>query len=175
VRVVPGATAIRCVSRVYVTIYLFGGLAALVWLGTVTANLRPRVRLAVLTAVAGVVIFEQTGATPPSVPKDDFFPAVDRAAQALRGAEAGYVVTRYTGADGAVWDYGEGELFGMWVGLRANVPVVNGYSGRFPDGHPRGKPADDAMLRAWLNGKYRGKLTIIDPDRRNAPRVIVIE
>jgi hypothetical protein len=175
VRIVPGATAIRCVSRVYVTIYLFGGLAALVWLGTVTARLRPGVRHAVLVAVAAAVIFEQTGATPPSVPKDDFFPAVDRVAERLRGAEAAYVVTRYTGIDGIVWDYGEGEVFGIWVGLRANVPVVNGYSGRFPDGHPRGKPADDAMLRAWLAGKYRGKLTIIDPDRPDESRVIIIE
>ena len=45
VRLLPGATAIRCVSRVYVVIYLFGTLAALIWLSRIADPLRPLVRL----------------------------------------------------------------------------------------------------------------------------------
>ena len=52
VRLVPGATAIRCVSRVYVIVYLFGTLAALMWLGRIADPLRPAVRLTLFIAIA---------------------------------------------------------------------------------------------------------------------------
>jgi hypothetical protein len=87
----------------------------------------------------------------------------------MRGAEVGYVVPR-PGVDPEFE-----EVFAMWVGLRANVPVANGYSGRIPDGYPLVEAADpDAALRAWLGGRARGPVTVLDradPARRREIRL----
>jgi hypothetical protein len=159
VRYAPGGQAIRCVARVYLVVYSFGGLAAVVWLNAVTRRLAPGWRAAVLAAVCGVVVVEQTGTRPDSFPKADFYPAVEENAARLRGADVGYVVYR----PGVLWAYN--EVFGMWVGLRANVPVANGYSGRRPAGYHIDEADVDAALRRWLAGKYRGRVTVVDPTR----------
>ncbi|MBA4066180.1 MAG: hypothetical protein C0501_21190 [Isosphaera sp.] len=177
VRHAPGGHAIRCVSRVYVTVYLFGTLGAVVWLARVTGRLRPGVRAAALGAVAAWCVAEQVGYDPPSFDKADFYTVVDRAAAELRKGDIGYVVPRYTDTTGTKMETVYGEVLGMWAGLRANVPVVNGYSGRTPAGdYPwTGLPVPDADLRKWLAGKFRGRLVIVDPDDPAATRVIVIE
>jgi hypothetical protein len=50
--------------------------------------------------------------------------------------------------------YWESQLTAMWAGLEAGVPVVNGYSGRYPLGYPgRGKRTmTDDELTEWLHG-----------------------
>ena len=162
----------------YVTIYMFAMLGAFVSLTAMTANLRPWLRATILTAIAAFIIFEQTGYKPASFAKTDFYGIVEPTAERLRqtGADAGYVVPQYTDTQGKVIYWLDGEVMGMWVGLRANVPVVNGYSGRWPFGdHPHCMPATDEQLRAWLAGKFHGKLAIVDPDYPEATRVIVIE
>lgn len=176
VRAIPGATAIRCVTRVYVTVYLFGTLAALVWLTTVTASLRPLLRILVLTLVTAVLIYEQTGYLPPSFAKQDFYPIADRTAEQLRKADAGFVLQMYHDTHGEMLKDVYGEVLAMWAGLRANRPVVNGYSGRWPPGnYPMSTPATDDELRAWLTGRFRGKLAVVDPDRPEETRILVIE
>jgi hypothetical protein len=176
VRVIPGAKAIRCVSRVYTIIYLFGTLASLVWLSRVTESLRPRVRTGLLGLIAVVIVFEQTGYDPPSFAKEDFYPIVERTAEQLRGADAGYVVPVYTDTRGETMVSVYGETLGMWAGLRANVPVVNGYSGRWPPGpHPHDLIANDEQLRVWMTGRFRGKLAYVTPDQPHTTRVISIE
>ena len=176
VRCVPGSKSIRCVSRVYVVVYLFGSLAALVWLARTTELLRPRVRWALLALVAVAIIGEQIGYDPPSFEKQDFYPLADRTAEQLRGADVGYVLPAFTDTSGHKSLNVYGEVFGMWVGMRANVPVVNGYSGRTPPGDfPFAAPADDDSLRRWLSGRFRGRLAIITPDRPDKLRFITIE
>jgi hypothetical protein len=175
VRFVPGATALRCVSRVYVVVYLFGTLAALIWLARVSAPLRPRWRSILLALVAGVLIYEQTGYTPPSFEKPDFYSIVDRTAERLQGAEAAYIHPAFTDTKGHTSVDVYGEVFAMWVGLRANVPVVNGYSGRLPPGpYPWGSSVSDDSLRNWLSGRFRGRLSIVRPDDPTPPRVLVV-
>ena len=165
VRFLPGGTAIRNVARVYVTVYLFGVLGALVWLNAVTAQLRPLVRTAVLGLIAAAIVFEQTGANQPSFEKPDFYAIVDQTAEQLRGADAGYVIPRYTDSKGDVKVWGESDVMAMWAGLRANVPVVNGYSGRGPlRPHPRDIVVTDAILRDWFASHFRGKVAIVTPD-----------
>ncbi len=49
----------------------------------------------------------------------------------------------------------------MWVGLRANVPVINGYSGVLPEGfRERQGDLTDDEIRQWLRGKYHGKVRV---------------
>jgi hypothetical protein len=68
------------------------------------------------------------------------------------------------------------DVFAMWVGLRAGVPTVNGYSGRDPDGWTLLAPDDaDAALREWLTGKFRGRVRVIDRADPTRWRELVIE
>ena len=177
VRVVPGATALRCVSRVYVIVYLFGTLAALVWLARVSEPLPPLARFAVQAFVAVALIYEQTGHRPPSFEKKDFYDIVERTAEPVRGADVPlYVMPAFTDTKGMTSTWGYGEVFAMWVGLRANVPVVNGYSGRMPPGaYPWGPDVNDPRLVRWLSGRFRGTLTILEPDNPSMRRTLVIE
>jgi hypothetical protein len=178
VRYVPGAMAIRCVARVYLVIYLFGTIAGMTWLSEVTRRIRREwLRYAVQAAVVGLLIFEQTEYQQPSYSREKFYPLVDRTAERLKGAEAGWVVPRYIDENGesAVGPYG--EVFAMWVGLRANVPVVNGYSGRAPKGFPQcGVLRNNEEIHDWLKGKFRGRVRIVDceaPPGHTFPDVVV--
>jgi hypothetical protein len=170
-RFVPGGQAIRVVSRVYVDVYLFGTLAVVLFLKA-ALEYRSRswlVTLAVVAAAA-VVVFEQTGFETKSFAKADFYALAERCSGRLRGADVGYVEPRY-GENPA-----EGEMLGMWAGMTANVPVVNGWSGRWPDGYPvTGDVLSDEQLQGWLRGRFRGRLAIIDPARPDDVRYLVIE
>jgi hypothetical protein len=176
VRYVPGGLAIRCVSRVYLVVYLFGSVAGLTWLGQVTQRVRREwLRLAARALVVGALVFEQTGYEQSSFARADFYPLVDRAAEGLRGAEAGWVVPRYADPRGEVLEGPYGEVFGMWAGLRANVPVLNGYSGRAPKGFPAMSELTDEQIRDWLRGKFRGRVRVIDPQAPGKAREVVVE
>ena len=176
VRYLPGGLAIRCVSRVYVIVYLFGSIAALMWLTQATERIgRGWVRHAVRAVVVGAMMFEQTQYQQPSFARQNFYPLVDEAAKDLKGAEAGYVVPRYVDPTGWLGYGADGEVFAMWVGLRANVPVVNGYSGRAPQGFPPFGSLTDDQLRDWLTGKVRGTVRVVDPEAPGRPRDVVVE
>jgi hypothetical protein len=203
VRYVPGGQAIRCVSRVYVVVYLFGTLGGLAWLHMATGRLRREwVRTAIHALVASALVFEQAGVASlalekmekglgrlgvnvqwsldyeqGSFPRAEFYPRVDRVAAGLKGADAAYVVPGYLRGDPALGrGYGPyDEVFAMWVGLRANVPVVNGYTGRLPEGHPGIRPLSDEQLRTWLAGRFRGRLRVIDSEHPHAARDLVFE
>jgi hypothetical protein len=176
VRFIPGATAIRCVSRVYVLVYLFGTLSGLVWLSRVTRPMKPAVRFAVLGLITAFLIHEQTGYEPRSFEKSDFYSLVDRTAVRVRGADALYIQPVYTDTKGQTLVSVYGEVFAMWVGLRANVPVVNGYSGRLPPGpYPWGSSVNDQSLARWLSGRFRGALMILAPDDPAPPRMLAVE
>ncbi len=161
VRFVPGGSAIRCVSRVYTIVYLFGTFGVIIWLEAVSQRFASRcLQLSFILAVSLPVVVEQTGFQPPAMNKSDFYPNVDRCAVGLRGADIGYMIP----------DPGRPQLYGdvvaMWAGLRANVPVVNGYSGRYPDAYPLVSPGEtpEVALRKWLSGRFRGRIALIDPE-----------
>jgi hypothetical protein len=176
VRHLPGGKAVRVVSRVYVVVYLFGTLAGLAWLELVARRIRHlQLRGALLAAVASVVIAEQTGLDPFSFERKEFYPLVDRAAADLRGAEAGYLAPRYDDSAGVRGEGPYGEVFAMWVGLRANVPVINAYSGVLPPGAHSYETMTDEQIRAWLAGRYRGKVRCVDPLRPGRSREVVVE
>ena len=180
IRFFPGGQAIRVVSRVYVVVYLFGTIGALAWLTMLTERIkREWVRVAILIPIVAAIVFEQTGYKQGSFARRDFYPIVDRTAEQLKGAEAGYVVPRYTDTTGHKAQVPDGEVLAMWVGLRANVPVINGYSGRWPPNYPPTKPPDyaftDDMIRQWLKGKFRGTVRVVDSEKPDEVRHIVVE
>ena len=170
-RFIPGGKAIRCVARVYLAVYLLADLAVVLWLKVLLDRVRNRwVRAAVFAALAGPVVFEQTGFEPEAFPAAAVYPAADALAEAFRGADAGYLVPR-SGPD-RVYD----EVIAMWAGLRANVPVVNGYSSRYPPGYPIDIHDDiDESLRGWLRGRFRGRVAVVDPAHPGRVRYVVVE
>jgi hypothetical protein len=63
----------------------------------------------------------------------------------------------------------------MWVGLRANVPVLNGYSGRAPKNFPQMGALRDDQILGWLRGKFRGTVRIVDSEAPGRARELVVE
>ncbi len=164
-RLIPGGTAIRVVSRVYVIVYLFGWIGMLLWLSMILERIeRLPVKVAILAPLFAFIVWEQTGFEQASFARRDFYPFVDRSAETLRGAEVGYVIPGYTDTTGKPNTGPYGEVFGMWVGLRANVPVLNGYSGRGPNDFPLVVALSDDDIKRWLAGKFRGTVRQINPD-----------
>lgn len=173
-RRIPGGNAIRVVSRVYVIVTLFGWLGMLLWLSAILERLkRPAVGFAVLVPVIAFVVWEQTGFEQMSFERAHFYPLVDRNAARLRGAEVGYVEPAYTDPAGQKHQGAYGEVFGMWVGMRANVPVLNGYSGRGPTDFPLVGSLSRDDIRVWLDGKFRGTVRHIHPDSNNEWFIVV--
>jgi hypothetical protein len=173
-RFIPGGQAIRVVSRVFVIVYLFGGLGAMVWLTHVLGRLSADMAFAMVVALSAFVAWEQTGFHHVGFDRDAYYAEVDRFADELRGAEVGYVIPRarpYPDKDTEIY----ADVLAMWAGLRANVPVVNGYSGRYPPKYDVSSADLDRTLRAWLAGKFRGTLTVIDPDRPGERRTLVFD
>jgi hypothetical protein len=176
VRLLPGGRAVRVVTRVYVVVYLFGTFAGLAWLHLATQRLRPAwLRTGLQAVIAAALIWEQTGVEQPSFERADFYPLVDQVAGDLRGAPLGYVMPRYTDSKGFTLMAANGEVFAMWVGLRANVPVVNGYSGPILPGYPLFQFMTDDQLRTWLRGKYHGTVRVLDPDDPRGAHDVVVE
>ena len=173
-RLIPGGNAIRVVSRVYVIVTLFGWLGAFIWLTHVLEQLKRPAQVAVLVPLLAFIVWEQTGVEQESFPRDHFYAVVDRNADAMRGAELGYVIPGYTDPSGAQHLGPYGEVFGMWVGLRANVPVLNGYSGRGPDDFPIVPALSDDEIRTWLKGKFKGTIRQLHPDS-GAIRFVEVE
>jgi hypothetical protein len=171
VRFIPGGQSIRCVIRVYLIVYLFANLAVILWLKMLLDRVRRKwVRAAVVLAVAVPLVFEQTGFESDSFAQAQLYPLADATSTGLRGADAGYVLPKF-GENVTI----QGELLGAWAGLRANVPVVNGYSGRWPPGYPAADIMTDDQLREWLQGRFRGRLAVVDPTRPGEVRYLVFE
>lgn len=171
-RFVPGGQAIRAIARIYVSIYLFGTLAAVVWLQVVTGRIgRCWLRALALAAVVAPVIYEQTGYEPQSVHKAEFYPLARECGEVMRGADAAYVLPVF-GKDREIHP----AVLAMWAGMYANVPVINGYSGRGPDGLPPGwESLSDDQIRTWLRGRVRGRVAVIDPNHPRAVRYVQVE
>jgi hypothetical protein len=87
----------------------------------------------------------------------------------LEGVDAAFVVF-----DDSMPSYRH-DITAMWAGLWANVPVINGFSGTIPPGHPMGviSPTVERLVRA-LPPQWRGKLAVIEwgpPVRRRVYQV----
>jgi len=102
--------------------------------------------MAGLLLVAGVA--EQIPVRP--LPGFEVAPWQDRVTALRDRLTSGTVAYIELPPDRPFW---ENQLTAMWACLEANVPVVNGYSGRYPLGYPdwtRSMTGEE--LNRWLNG-----------------------
>jgi hypothetical protein len=153
----PGGQAIRVVGRIWTVVELFalcGSLSAI-------AQSMDRWRigwLAPVLLVLGMIEQMPLRAELPSFDVAQWNTVVTSIASRMQRGQP-YLVRSVPG----LAPY-QGQLAAMWAGLKANAPVVNGYSGRYPLGYPDWKrPMTDAELQEWLNGKFARSVMILDP------------
>jgi hypothetical protein len=142
----PGGDAIRAVGRMMFTVELFALIGGLVAVDGLLQRTRYGVAVAGLLLSLGIV--EQIPIRP--LPSFEIAPWQDRVA-ALRDRLTPGTVAYVDLSPGRT--YYESQLTGMWAGLEANVPVVNGYSGRYPPGYPDwSRSMTDVELKEWMSG-----------------------
>lgn len=163
----PGATSIRAVGRIWTVmlpLVLMGGLVAL---ETGLGRLRRRgLRACVAGAILVFGVAEQHLADQPSFDKLAFRAEVAATAKALSGSacDAAYVQLDPSRP------FFTSQLAAMWGGLEAGLPVVNGYSGSFPPGYPDPtRTMTEEELRTWLAKAPPGRYCIVERAASGAP------
>ncbi|QEL13561.1 hypothetical protein PX52LOC_00419 [Limnoglobus roseus] len=159
-RLLPGGLAIRAVGRVEMIFHLFLIPAALIGFTLWVQNRWPegRVRQAVLALAAAVVVFEQTGYESIFYKRGDVYGKAERVAGLVAGTDAFYLAP--LPSDNPLYP----SVIAMWAGLSADVPTVNGYSGRLPPGYPELQQLTDEEVIVWLGPNFHGKVRIVDLD-----------
>jgi hypothetical protein len=153
----PGGQAIRAVARIWTVVVLFalcGCLSAI----SRTLRGRPIRWFAPLLLILGIVEQMPLRADLPSFDIAQWNAVVANIASQMQPNQT-YLVRTMPGRT----PY-QSQLAAMWAGLKANAPVVNGYSGRYPPGYPDwNRPMTDAELQVWLHGRFAGTVMILDP------------
>ena len=158
-QLVPGANAFRAVGRIALVAYMFGTIGGLVGVQSLLSEkvTSPRIRSLVFGLIAILMILEQVRPRPEHFDKREFFEPVEALVPHLTGMDAGHVVY-----DEAVLYYRH-HIFAMWAGMRAKVPVMNGFSGANPPGYPGlGYRAAIEELAQVLGPNWRGRLVVIE-------------
>lgn len=158
---VPGATAIRVVTRISFIIYFYLFIAIILsldsFLKAVISDLKWRSILSVL--ILFITISEQTLVIPTSIEKSPYLKAEAELQEIIgKGCNLAYV----TPVADELWIFG--QLSVMWAALQSNIPVINGYSsGPPPDYISSYSPVGIHELRQWLkDDSLEGSLCIVD-------------
>jgi hypothetical protein len=178
---VPGGKAIRSVSRISLVLYFFLLTAILLsfdtFLKATIAN--AKWRLLASSFVCVLAISEQILINPVSFDKSSFL-KVEAELQGLmgKGCDLAYVLPAVNQNE-PFWASYPAEVSAMWAGLRAGVPVVNGYSGGSPPNYPgkegkaneksRYRPMTLPELQGWLKDDAKGRLCVIDRVQPRSP------
>ena len=155
---VPGATAIRAVSRIWAILdcYLLVAicLSADTFFSSISSNRRTslagRKRLALLpSALLCLCLIEQITFKMPAYDKLPHLKQETEVAHLMQGCEVAYVQI----LPGHIAD----QLTAMWAGLKAHVPVVNGYSGNAPPHYYNlDQPMSLPQVTNWLMQSQEG-------------------
>lgn len=142
----PGGEAIRAVGRVVFAVEMFGLVGGLVALDGLLRRIRCGSAFAGLVLAFGIV--EQLPVH--ELPSFEIVPWRVRVDAIKRQLTPGNVAYVEIAPDRPYW---ESQLTAMWAGLEANVPMVNGYSGRYPLGYPDwSRTMTEGELKQWSQG-----------------------
>ena len=162
---VPGAGAIRAVSRIWLIAYPYALMFGLVGFQSfVNRRVASTVKqTAVVTSLLVFSVGEQVLFDLPHFDKRPFLEDVADIEPLLsEGCDFGYVTHPSRSF----------QLRAMWAGLRANVPVVNGNSGNYPRNYPYPAESVEQVLD-WLvstRTDIAGDLCIVLPAEIDAYR-----
>jgi hypothetical protein len=158
-KLVPGAAGLRAVTRVFTVVYLFGIIASMVALDRMIGRVSPSWQMTLCVVFLAFTAVEQLRWRLPSFDHAAVFQRVAAVSAGLKGQESGYV------ALDDVHPFWENQLVAMWGGLKANVPVVNGYTGRWPGSYPSwSRNLSDDELQGWLRDRGPTRLAVLRSD-----------
>jgi len=161
-RWLPGANGIRAIGRacfLTIPIGLIAGLTALQQL-VESSTVRASRRTVLYSTLLIVAVIEQFAAKPKSWNRADWYTPIDALSPHLKNADAAFVL--YEGTDGGRPLCAENAIV-MWAGMNSGMPVVNGYSSRFPPYYPAHEsetPIEDAVT--FLGESWQGRLLVIE-------------
>lgn len=163
--IVPGASVIRAVSRIWTIAYFYLFIAVLLNVDSLLKALvnSKYLRFLIVSVVCIIIVSEQIVLNLPNYEKA---PWIEEVAE-LRDLMQNDCDFAYVSLNPARPFWAE-QLTAMWAGIEANVPVVNGYSGNEPPNYgTTTEPMDTAMVLHWLDiaGKnIQGRLCMISPN-----------
>lgn len=154
--VVPGASAIRSVTRIWTVIYLYLLVAVMLGLDSFAGRFGRRSRTALFTFICIACVGEQIVMNLPHFEKRPYQQEVAQIQSLMQNCNVAYVVWN---PETPFWS---AQLSAMWAGIGANVPVVNGYSGNNPPNYPHvgDRAMNIAEVTSWL-GEAQGQLCLI--------------
>ena len=157
---VPGANSIRVIGRISLTVILLGSIVGLVaFQHLIEEKVRSRLkRTLIYCLLLFLCVGEQVRFQMDSFRRDDFYPRAIGLAEQLHGADVAYI---HQNPDVIRYKY-EHQITCMWAGLEANMPVVNGFSGRVPTGYFNDD--DDVSLAdivRFLGKDWKGRLLVV--------------
>jgi len=183
---IPGATAIRSVTRIGLIIDFYLIIATLVcfdsFIKTMIRTQKSRIAISTLICLAGIL--EQVSFDLPSFEKSPLLAAeVEVQTLISSGCNVAYISMSRTTFPVessiqqfyATWSTPENVLpspsdtfsdfqqtAAMWIGMKSSVPVINGRSGFLPQNYPNPyAPPKIAELVQWLGDRYQGTLCFV--------------
>lgn len=140
---VPGATAIRVVSRIWTVLDCYLLTAICLSTDTFFNSIPNRRAVPLLSTLLCLCIVEQTTFKLPAYEKLPYLKQEAEVSRLMRGCEVAYLKI--------LPNHVEDQVTAMWAGLKTKVPVVNGYSGSMPPNyHPFNKPMIVPQVTNWL-------------------------
>lgn len=164
-KLVPGGSAIAAVTRIWTVSYIYLIVGVIVCFDSLLHTIsNKKLRLVVLYLILFIGISEQVMTGLKHFEKLPFLKEVDEMSELMKdGCDIAYVSISPMKPD---WpDKYEYALFwtqisAMWAGLKANVPVVNGYSGNCPPTYPNCNMKQSLSIEQiikWLGQAHRGQ------------------
>lgn len=159
--VVPGASAIRAVTRIWTISYFYLLVAVILCLDSLLRTaVTTRSRLVIVTVLCVISVSEQIVFNLPSYNKAIFTKEVTELRELIKkDCDIAYISLKPENP------FYVDQLSAMWAGIEANVPVINGYSGSAPLNYPESMLSSMSPFQAvsWLGKGINKKLCIVFP------------
>ncbi|MEO1427513.1 MAG: hypothetical protein AAFV71_00335 [Cyanobacteria bacterium J06633_8] len=159
--IVPGASAIRAVTRIWTIFYFYILVAVTLCLDSVLSTMASkRWRITALSILCIGCVLEQIVIGSPSFAKTPWIKEVAQIQKLMeKDCDFSYVSLEPKNP------YWASQLSAMWAGIQANVPVINGYSGQVPLNYGDiSKSMNTGKIINWLGQDIKGKLCVISQD-----------
>ncbi len=157
---VPGASAIRAVTRIWTILYFYLLVAVTLCFDSIIQKIPNKpLHRTLLNLVCIGCLLEQIVISSSSFEQLPFTKEVGQIQELMyKNCEIAYV----TLDPDPQKRFEESQLSAMWAGMKANIPVINGYSGNVPPNYGDiSKSMTTAQVINWLGEGSREKLCVI--------------